>query len=154
LVSILDSALNNGFSVAWALDISERGFSFRKGMAYVPEKVYAIDSINTADSNKKTVNLGISFDFKHPEKEVLVDENMRQNAFDNFSTTDDHLMHIVGSAVSGDGKKYYYVKNSWGSENQFNGYLFVSEAYFRYKTISIMLNKDALPINITNKFSY
>jgi bleomycin hydrolase len=153
LVDILDTALYKGFSVAWALDISEKGFCFRKGMAYLPEKVYQTDTIVSTDSAMNTLKSGINFDFNHPEKEISVNEEIRQNAFDNFATTDDHLMHIVGSAISADGQKYYYVKNSWGPDNQFNGYIFVSEAYFRYKTISIMVNKDAVPSAIALKFN-
>lgn len=153
LVNIIDTALHNGYSVAWALDISEKGFSFKKGMACVPEKVYISDTMIISDSVSNSIKIGVNFDFKNPEKEITIDESMRQKAFDNFSTTDDHLMHIVGSAISADGHKYYYVKNSWGPENQFNGYIFVSEAYFRYKTISIMVNKKAVPLAIANKFN-
>lgn len=154
MVGILDSALYHGYSVAWALDISEKGFSFKKGMAIAPEKIYTIDStVLSIDSLLNKVKIGVNFDFSNPEKEIVVNEKIRQKAFDDFSTTDDHLMHIVGCAYSEDGQKYYYVKNSWGLENQFDGYLFVSEAYFRFKTISIMLNKTAIPACLAGKFN-
>jgi bleomycin hydrolase len=154
LVEIIDSALYSGFSVAWAMDISERGFCFKKGMACLPAKVYQTDTVISEDTISRCSTSSINFDFRNPEHEIMVTEKMRQEAFDNFTTTDDHLMHIIGTAIGVDGKKYFYIKNSWGTENQFDGYMFVSESYFRYKTISIMVNRNAIPFSISSKFIF
>ena len=76
---------------------------------------------------------------------------MRQEQFDNFATTDDHGMHIVGWGKDTTGKKFYYVKNSWGTNNKYAGYMYVSESYMRLKSISILLNKNAIPEGIRHK---
>jgi len=150
LVCIIDSAIIRGYSVAWALDITEKGFSFSRGVAYYPESI----NRSVASNNKEIVNTPLNFDLNNPEKEIILTEEMRQEAFDNCSTTDDHLMHIVGSATNYEGQKYYYVKNSWGTKNKFKGFVFASEIYLKYKTISIMINKEAIPQSIAEKFNY
>jgi len=76
---------------------------------------------------------------------------VRQKEFDNFKTTDDHLMHITGKAKDQNGTVYYMMKNSWGTGNLYSGYQYVSKNYFQMKTISIMVNKDALPKEIKKK---
>lgn len=153
---IVDSALFNGFSVAWAADISEAGFSFSKGMALAPEFLYSpeLESekkkwLKNSDHEKD------NYIFKSGEiiKEVNVTAENRQAAFDNFSTTDDHGMHILGITSDDSGNNYYYVKNSWGSKNPYNGYMLVSKPYFRYKLICVMLSKDALSPEIKQKLS-
>ncbi len=125
LVSTIDHALAAGFTVVWDGDVSERGFVAAKGVAVVPDP-----------SNS---------DFaKAPGKEQEVTQAMRQQTFENFSTTDDHLMHIVGTANDQIGNKYYIIKNSWGEVGQHKGYLYMSEAYVRLKTVSVLLHKDAI----------
>ena len=89
---------------------------------------------------------------KQPSPEKEITQTMRQEQFDNFSTPDDHGMHMTGLAQDQNGKKFYYVKNSWGTGNIYNGYLYVSEAYVNLKTISILVNKNAIPKEIRNKF--
>jgi bleomycin hydrolase len=86
-------------------------------------------------------------------KEFPVTPENRQAAFDNYSTTDDHGMQIVGKVVGANSKNYYLVKNSWGANNIYQGYLYVTEAYILYKTISLMVNKNALPSDIKAKLS-
>ena len=77
---------------------------------------------------------------------------MRQNSFDDYDVTDDHLMHIVGLAEDQEGTKFYYTKNSWGTTNKiYNGYWYLSESYIRLKTIAIMVNKNSIPENIKVK---
>lgn len=156
LAQIVDSAINNGYSVGWSVDISEDGFSFKKGMAVAPEILYTSYSekeeenwIDKTDDEKDE----IIFNMKNPAREIIVDQRNRQEAFDNYETTDDHGMHIVGIAQDKDGGKFYYVKNSWGIDNPYNGYLYVSESYFKYKTISIMLHKEAIPDDIAAKLN-
>ena len=148
LEEIVDSALLNGYSVAWAADVTEVGFNFKEGMALAPKILYDPDTEKertkwlkmSEDDRAETI-----FDMNHPAEELTVTPEVRQTAFDNFSTTDDHGMHITGLAQDKSGRYFYYVKNSWGNENPYNGYMFISKPYFRYKTISVMLNRDALP---------
>ncbi len=90
-------------------------------------------------------------DLDNPIEELKVTQKNRQQGFDDYSTQDDHGMHIVGIAKDKTGKQYYYVKNSWGTDNIYDGYLYVSQAYFQYKTISIMVHKDAIPEKIKDK---
>jgi len=124
----------------WAADVSEKGFSFAKGVAIVPE---FDETIATTSDWEKVLT--------YPSKEKTITQTMRQQMFDNFSTTDDHGMQITGLAEDQNGKKYYYVKNSWGTDNLYKGYLYVSSAYVRLKTMSIMVNKSAIPAEIRNK---
>jgi bleomycin hydrolase len=143
MVKITDFIISQGTSVVWSTDYSEIGFDYNAGMAVAPKILYEI-------GNKKEKQF---FDLNNPIEELDVTQQNRQEAFDNYSTTDDHGMHIIGLANGSDGKQYYYVKNSWGSDNIYNGYLYVSKAYFQYKTISIMVDKTTLPIEIRQKLN-
>jgi bleomycin hydrolase len=147
-------ALNKGYSVAWAADVSEKGFSFRDGLALVPEDESTIQKIgkdnagfNDAGAEKK------SNAFAEPVKEKVITPEVRQEAFDKQTTTDDHGMHIVGMSLGNDNKTYFLVKNSWGTGNYLGGLFYVSESYLRYKTISIMVHKDALPKSLAKKIN-
>ena len=82
---------------------------------------------------------------------MAVTQEMRQTAFDNYETTDDHGMHIVGTAKNQDGKVFYKVKNSWGDYNEYDGYFYASKPYVRLKTMSLMVNKNAIPKEIRTK---
>ncbi|MCB0589429.1 MAG: aminopeptidase, partial [Phaeodactylibacter sp.] len=73
--------------------------------------------------------------------------------FESYATTDDHLMHLTGLATDQNGTKYYLTKNSWGEVSQYKGFLYMSDAYFRMKTIGIMVHKDAIPKDIAAKLS-
>jgi bleomycin hydrolase len=154
LVEALDSALINGYTASWAVDITEDGFNFEDGVAYVSNMIFAPAQNNsTKKSSGGTIRVSnnTEFDFHNKVSEPFINDSIRQAAFNNYSTTDDHLMQIVGFAFNKFGQKYYYVKNSWGTDNPFNGYLFVSEQYFRFKTISIMLNKKAISARLLAK---
>jgi bleomycin hydrolase len=140
---ITDYALEQGYSVAWATDVSEKGFSWKNGIAIVPEKEYE----DMDEEEKKTM-------FDGPQKEKAITAAIREDAFDNYTTTDDHGMHIVGTAKDQNGKTYYTVKNSWGEKNDYNGYLYVSKAFYQYKTIAILVNKKAVPPAIAAKFKW
>jgi len=133
LPDIIDRALQHGYTVAWTTDVSEKGFSWPYGIAYVPEKPF--DSMSNEE--RKTM-------FVRPTAEKKVTAEERQQAFDNWSTTDDHAMHIVGLAKDQHGKEYYLAKNSWGKANEFRGYMYVTKEFVKYKTITLMLHKDAL----------
>ncbi len=133
LTGLIDTALQRGYTVAWTTDVSEKGFSWQHGVAYVPEKSF--DDMSTEEKK-------LMFVKPMPEKAVTAEE--RQQAFDNWTTTDDHAMHIVGLAKDQNGKPYYLVKNSWGRANQYKGYMYVTKEFVRYKTITLMLHKGAL----------
>ena len=143
LTDIIDNALNKGFTVAWAADVSEKYFSWKNGVAYVPEKDY--DDMD--DTEKKYM-------FNGPKDERTITPEMRQRAFDDYETTDDHGMHIVGMAEDQNGRKYYKVKNSWGDKNDYKGYIYVSRAYVRYKTTAILLHKNGVPNTLRNKMNF
>jgi len=120
LMEIMDYSLNNGYTVNWDGDVSEKGFSHSKGIAVIPE--------------------------------VNVTQETRQAGYEDFTTTDDHLMHLTGIVKDQDGTKYYITKNSWGTDrNPFGGYLNMSENYVRAKTLFIMVNKNSIPTAIKTK---
>ncbi len=141
MTDIIDNALKNGFTVAWATDVSEKYFSWKNGVAFVPEMDW--EDMDKEEREKL-------FDGPKPERDIT--EDMRQEAFDNFTTTDDHGMHIVGLAKDQNGKEYYIVKNSWGEKNDHEGYLYVTKNYVRYKTTAFLVHKDAVPAKIFKKF--
>jgi bleomycin hydrolase len=156
LIEIIDSAVFNNYSVVWSADISEKGFSFANGLAIIPEINYeemdpeerAIwDTLSSEAKDKRIYN------FNNPGTEKTITQEMRQEGFDNYTTTDDHGLHIVGIVEDRNKSKYYYVKNSWGTGNPYFGYMYVSEAYVKYKTMSIMLNKNAIPQRIAKKLN-
>ncbi|MBK8845661.1 MAG: aminopeptidase [Bacteroidetes bacterium] len=141
LKSITDNAISNGYTIAWASDVSEKGFNYKSGLAIVPEKNYDDMSKEEKDSL-----------FLKPCIEKAINQQNRQEAFDNLSTQDDHGMHITGTAQDQFGKKYYLVKNSWGTDqNECGGYFYCSEAYFMYKTTAIMVHKNAISKEISKK---
>lgn len=133
LTDIVDYALSKGYTIAWATDVSEKSFSWRNGVAYVPEK--PVEMMNAAEQADM---------FNGPKAEPSITPAQRQEAFDNYSTTDDHGMHIVGLVKDQNGKEYYKIKNSWGESNDYKGYMYVTKEFVRYKTISFLLHKDGL----------
>lgn len=147
-MEVIDGALNNGYTVVWASDISEKGFSHRKGVAIVPETdPEMLDGMERGRWEKLTQKEKdeMLYSFEEPVQEKTITQEERQRGFDNFTTTDDHAMHIIGTARDQNGTKYYIVKNSWGTDNNpYGGYLYASEAFVKYKTISIMVNKNAM----------
>lgn len=129
LMAIADNSINTGYTFCWDGDVSEKGFSHQNGVA-----VLLSNPANPAS------------------EEITATQENRQKGFENFTTTDDHLMHMTGIAKDQNGKKYYITKNSWGTErNNYGGYLYISENYFKAKCISIMVNKNAIPKEIRTK---
>ncbi|MCK5537052.1 MAG: aminopeptidase [Bacteroidales bacterium] len=120
---IVENALINGYTVNWNGDVSETGFRFYDGTA-------------TLDINSKTAT-----------------SEMRQKLYNSQETTVDHLMHICGKAKNKSGEQFYYVKNSWGTGNIYKGFMYMSETYFKLKTISITVHKNAIPANIMKKLN-
>lgn len=139
LNTITQEALKKGYSLEWDGDVSEKTFSSKYGIAVLPN-----DKIDNENS------------MTHLVKEMKVTPDYRQQEFENFNTTDDHLMHITGLVVDQKGNIYYKIKNSWGTNSERignDGYILMSEAYFKLKTISIMLHKDAITKEIRVKLS-
>ena len=156
LRQIIDSALDNGYTIAWAADVSEPGFKWRKGYAVLPAEKSEADMDGTELS--RWVQLSDSdreksmYDIKGPVKEREVTQETRQKGFDNMETTDDHGMTIVGYATDQEGNRYYKVKNSWDTNQLYGGYFYASVPYVLDKTISVMINKNAVPKSIAKKF--
>jgi bleomycin hydrolase len=152
LMSAAEYALKNGYSLAWGADVSEDGFSFRNGLAINPVDAGTIEV--SGSNNKNFSDAGAekkSNAFKTPVEEVDVTPEIRQEGYDNKTTTDDHGMHIVGLYKDQNGTRYFLVKNSWGTGNYPEGYLYVSESYFKWKTINIYLHKDGLSNSMKKK---
>ncbi len=152
---IIDNSLKNGYTVAWAADVSEKGFvTSNKGVAVLPAAISEemsdaeIAKWEALPEREKEKEL---YKLEKPVAEISVTQEMRQTAFDNYETTDDHGMHIVGTAKNQDGKVFYKVKNSWGNYNDYDGYFYVSKPYVRLKTMSLMVNKNAIPKEIRTK---
>ena len=156
LIRIMDFSLNNGYTVNWDGDVSEKGFSHAKGVAIVPEVVNTEDFSATDRARFEKMTLqewsDEAYKFLNPVPEVKVTQEIRQNGYESFTTTDDHLMHLTGIVKDQKGTKYYITKNSWGTErNIFGGYLNMSESFVRAKTIFIMVHKNAIPPDIKAK---
>lgn len=155
-IEVTDYALKNGFSVCWDGDVSEKGFSFKNGVAINPE-VKKVDDYSTTDRARfekmdEKGRMEEAYKFEQPFPEIKVTPEVRQEGYEAFVTTDDHLMHLTGIVKDQNGTKYYVTKNSWGTErNTFGGYLNMSESYVRAKTIYIMVHKDALPKALRSK---
>jgi bleomycin hydrolase len=133
LMEIMDYSIEEGYSVVWDGDVSSEGFSHRSGIAVLPEN---------EDDNFKM----------HPVTEKSIDQEYRQKMFNNFTMTDDHLMHLTGIGEDQNGQKYYLTKNSWDSDsNEYGGYLYMSDPYVRLNTIAIMVHKEAIPDEIAEK---
>ncbi|MFV0483990.1 MAG: aminopeptidase C [Bacteroidales bacterium] len=155
LEEIVDYALENGYTVAWGSDVSEKGFATKtKGVAVIPDvsrdnapdaEIDKWESLTTSEKENKMYKLD------KPVKEMLITQELRQEAFDDFRTTDDHGMHITGMVQDQEGNKFYKVKNSWGDYNAFDGYFYCSKSFFRFKTIDVMVHKNAIPPAIRKK---
>jgi len=154
---IIDNSILTGYTVAWASDVSEKGFATSKiGVAVIPE----VDKENMTDAeigkwekqSEKERNEEL-YKLEKPGKEKVITQEMRQIDFDNYQTTDDHGMLIVGTAKDQNGTPYYKVKNSWGDYNDYDGYFYASKPYVMFKTTSIMVHKDAIPKNIRKKLN-
>lgn len=153
LLEIVDSALEKGYTVLWAADVSEKGFN-RKGIAIIPEtevsNMIGSDQAKWTGMPKNELESKLySLEQIVPERTITQEE--RQIAFDNGQTTDDHAMHIYGIAKDQNGNKYYIVKNSWGESGDYKGIWYVSVSYLKYKTINIIVHKNSIPGKIKEK---
>ncbi|MEY3048768.1 MAG: hypothetical protein RL365_806 [Bacteroidota bacterium] len=154
LMATVSNALANGYTVAWGADVSEKGFSFKNGIALVPEDPSTIQVSGKDNRNYNDAGADRNSNaFLSPTKEVSVTPELRQKGYDNKTTTDDHGMHIVGMYKDQNGTNFLLVKNSWGTGNYPKGYLYVSEQYFRLKTINIYLNKGGISSDLKKKIN-
>ena len=154
MMEVIDYAINNGYTVGWGADVSEKGFSWKNGVAIVPDEEKSDLGGTERDRWEKLTaaeKAAAMYSFDGTAKEKTITQEMRQKAYDDYSTTDDHGMVITGIAKDANGTKFYKVKNSWASEGKYQGYFYASEAFVRYKTIDIMVNKNAVPSNIKSK---
>ncbi len=154
LMEVFDHAINNGYAIAWGSDVSEKGFT-RNGIA-VAADIEALESSGSDQArwvglSQMEKDAEIKKLVEKPCKEIEVTQELRQQAYDNYQTTDDHGMLIYGIAKDQTGKKFYMVKNSWGTESKYKGIWYASEAFVAYKTMNIVLHKDALPKTIQSK---
>ena len=155
LMRVIDNSIDNGYTVVWGADVSEKGFSWKNGVAIVPDRNAAeFPGVEKEKWAKMTDDekdkLLYKFDKPVPEKKIT--QEMRQKEFDNYQTTDDHGMHITGTAKDQNGDLFYLVKNSWGTEGSpYKGYFYASVPYVQLKTMDIMVNKEAIPKDIRKK---
>ena len=154
LMQVFDNAINNGYPIAWASDVSEKGFS-RNGVAVAAD----IESMERSGSDQDRW-LGLSQTQKDQEikkmlekpcQEIKVTQELRQEEYDNYKTTDDHGMLIYGIAKDQTGKKFYMVKNSWGTDSKYKGTWYASETFVAFKTMNIVVHKNAIPKEIRAK---
>ena len=153
MMAIIDNAIHSGYTVVWGADVSEIGFT-RKGLGVMPDADKGADLTGSDMAHW----LGLSKDDKRAEltkkplPEMEITQQMRQDAFDNYENTDDHGMQIFGIAKDQNGKEYYMVKNSWGTEKStYHGIWYISRAFMAYKTNDILVHKNAIPTTIRRR---
>jgi bleomycin hydrolase len=132
LEAVVDFALQNGYSVVWDGDVGDESYANeQRGYATIP-----LEGSDQAAAKEKEISA-----------------ELRQENFDNFETTDDHLMHLVGSAHDRSGRKFYLMKDSWYANTSYQGYIYLSRSYFRLKTVAIMVHKNGIPEKIMEKIN-
>jgi len=153
MIQIIDNSIDKGYTIAWASDVSERAFT-RRGIAVVPD-----DSVKEGPGSDQANWLDLTaaersrrkMNITGPVPEKTITQEMRQKAFDDFETTDDHGMLIYGLAQDQNGNRYYMVKNSWGVDSPYKGFWYASLPYVQYKTLTIVVNKNVLSKELKNK---
>lgn len=150
LMEVFDNAIMEGYTIAWGSDVSEAGFT-RNGVAVMPdaEKAQELSGSDMAHWLKLSPAEKKLNDKPQPQKWCTQEE--RQLGYDNWETTDDHGMLIYGIAKDQLGNEYYMVKNSWGESGTYKGIWYASKAFARYKTMNIVVHKDAVPKAIRKK---
>ncbi len=155
MMDIIDNALESGYTVAWGADVSDKGFSWKNGVAIIPDAEHPDLSGTEKEKWEKLTERekkAAAYKFDGPVKEKNITQEMRQETYDNYTVTDDHGMLIVGTAVDQDGNKYYKIKNSWGTDGHiYKGYFYASVPFVELQTIGIAVHKDVIPKNIAKK---
>ena len=151
---VMDEAVKNGWTFAWGADVSEEGFSRRTGknrcVATVPD-TKASAGVGSDQSRWTGEKAGAKISQADAAGEKVITQEMRQEGYDNWTTTDDHGMQIYGIAKDQNGKEYFMMKNSWGEYGPYKGFWYVSKPYVAYKTMNIIINKNAIPKDIRKK---
>ena len=151
MMEVMYNAIEKGYTIAWGSDVSEKGFT-RDGLAVMP-----VEEQKAAAGSDQERWVGKAKDEPKEEvktelpKEMTITQEMRQEGYENKTTTDDHGMHIYGVAKDQNGTQYFMVKNSWGETGKYKGIWYASDAFVRYKTLNIVVHKDALPKHIAKK---
>ncbi|MDR2882961.1 MAG: C1 family peptidase [Alistipes sp.] len=155
MMSVMEATVNAGYPVLWASDVSEQGFAWRKGLAVVPEADLArMDDSELARwvALSQAEQDAALYRLDAPGVEKTITQELRQEAFDNWETTDDHGMEIIGTATDQEEGKYFKVKNSWGADQHiYDGYFYASRPFVAYKTISVMVNRNTLPRDLRRR---
>lgn len=156
LMEIVDNALKEGYPVAWGTDVSEKGFSRTKAIGIIPE--VNLDGMEATEAEKwgkltDKEKEDALYTFDKPGRELVITQEMRQKAFDNYQTTDDHGMVIMGEATDQAGNRYFKVLNSWDAREPYAGYYYFSRPFVEYKTTTMMVNKNAIPAHIRAKLA-
>ena len=152
-MEVMNYAIDNGYPIAWGSDVSERGFlrGDKLGIVVLPD-LEAKDNNDAGTDKSRWVGLSAEERAKEaysqPTPQRWVTQEERQVAYDNYETGDDHGMIIYGKAKDQLGNNYFIVKNSWGEIGKYDGKFYASEAFVRYKTMNIVVHKDALPKKI------
>ncbi|MFK5857527.1 MAG: C1 family peptidase [Bacteroidota bacterium] len=155
MMNTIDNALENGYTIAWGADVSDKGFAWKKGVAIIP--VEDKPDLSGTEKQKwealtKKEKQKSMFAFEGPVEEKVITPELRQLHYDNYLVTDDHGMLIVGTAVDQEGNKFYKIKNSWGTDGHiYDGYFYASVAYVKLQTIGIAIHKDAIPKKLRKK---
>lgn len=150
--AVIENAVRSGYTVLWGSDVSESGFT-RDGIAVMPDADRGAEltgsdmarwtGMTPADKRKELTS--------RPLPELNITQDMRQKAYDNWETTDDHGMLIYGIAKDQEGKEYYMVKNSWGTNSKYKGIWYASKAFVAYKTMNVLVHKNTLPKETARK---
>ena len=149
MMEVMYNAIEKGYTIAWGSDVSETGFT-RNGVAVALAEASATTGsdqerwVGKADAKVETPKVALP-------QEVTVTQEMRQEGYDRKTTTDDHGMHIYGLAQDQNGTKYFMVKNSWGETGKYKGTWYASDTFVKFKTMNIVVHKDALPKDIAKK---
>ena len=152
-MEVMNYAIDNGYPIAWGSDVSEKGFlkGDKLGIVVLPD-LEAKDNNDAGTDKSRWVGLSAEERAKEaysqPTPQRWVTQEERQVAYDNYETGDDHGMIIYGKAKDQLGNNYFIVKNSWGEIGKYDGKFYASEAFVRYKTMNIVVHKDALPKKI------
>lgn len=154
MASIIDNAIDNGYTIAWGGDVSEDGFT-RDGIALLTDTKKAADlsgsdmahwlKLSASEKKEKIAKQGVNV------PEITPTQELRQQEFDNWTLTDDHGMLIYGKAKDQNGREYYMVKNSWGETGDYKGIWYMSKNFILAKTMDFTVNKNAIPKDIRKK---
>ena len=151
---VMDEGVRAGYTFAWGADVSEDGFSRRSGknkcVATVPDTKQTA-GVGSDQSRWTGEKAGAKITEADAAGEKVITQELRQEGYDNWTTTDDHGMQIYGIAKDQHGKEYFMMKNSWGEMGPYKGFWYVSKPYVAYKTMNIVINKNAIPKDIRKK---